>query len=168
MDTIEQSLVLFKPDAIERGVVGEILQRFERVGMKVVGVKMVQPTKEHASKHYKEDVAERHGERVRNLMINMLTSSPVIAVVFEGIEAVEIVRKMIGSTEPKSSAPGTIRGDYAHVSYKHAKSSQSGDLNNLVHGSATPEEAKEEIALWFTPEELFDHSPAYTKHTLTL
>ena len=168
METIERSLVLFKPDALERGLVGEILQRFERVGMKVIGMKMIQPTKEDASKHYKQDVAERHGEHVRNLMINMLTTSPIIAVVLEGIETVEIVRKMIGSTEPKSSAPGTIRGDYAHVSFKHAKASESGDLNNLVHGSATLEEANEEIGIWFTPEELLQHDPVYTKHTLTI
>ncbi len=167
MDTIERSLILFKPDALERGLMGEILQRFERVGMKIVGMKMIQPTKEDASKHYKEDVAERHGEHVRNLMINMLTSSPVVAIVLEGIEAVEVVRKMIGSTEPKSSAPGTIRGDYAHVSFKHAGASQSGDLNNLIHGSATLEEANEEIGIWFTPEELMQHDPIYTKHTLT-
>lgn len=167
METIEQTLVLFKPDAMERGLIGEILQRFERVGMKIVGMKMLKPTKEDAGKHYKEDIAERHGEHVRNLMINMISSSPIIAVVLEGVEAVEIVRKMIGSTEPKSSAPGTIRGDYAHVSFKHAHASETKDLNNLVHGSATLEEAKQEIEIWFKPEELLDHDPVYTKHTLT-
>jgi nucleoside-diphosphate kinase len=167
METIQRSLILFKPDAMERGLVGEILQRFERVGMKIVGMKMIQPTHEDASKHYREDIAERHGEHVRNLMINMLTSSPVIAIVLEGIEAVEVVRKMIGSTEPKSSAPGTIRGDYAHVSFKHANASETKDLNNLIHGSATLEEAEQEINIWFNPEELLEHDPVYTKHTLT-
>lgn len=167
MDTIEQSLVLLKPDALERGLVGEILQRFERVGLKIVGMKLLQPTEDHASKHYTEDLAIRRGEHVRKAMIDMLTSGPVVAVVLEGIEAVEVVRKMIGGTEPKSSAPGTIRGDYAHVSFKHVDASSSSQLYNLIHGSATPEEAKTEIAVWFSPEELVNHNPAYTKHTLS-
>lgn len=166
METIEQSLVLLKPDALERGLVGEILQRFERVGLKIVGMKLLQPTEGHASKHYTEDLAIRRGEHVRNAMIDMLISGPVVAIVLEGIEAVELVRKMIGGTEPKSSAPGTIRGDYAHVSFKHVDSSESNKLYNLIHGSATVAEAKTEIAVWFTPEELVQHEPSYTKHTL--
>ncbi len=166
METIEQTLVLLKPDTIERGLVGEITQRFERVGLKIVGLKMLLPTEQHAEQHYTEDLAQRRGEHVRKAMIDMLTSGPVIAIVLEGIEAVELVRKMIGSTEPKSSPPGTIRGDYAHVSFKHVDSSSSPQLYNLIHGSATPEEAKQEIAVWFTPQELVDHNPVYTSHTL--
>jgi nucleoside-diphosphate kinase len=166
MDTIERSLVLFKPDTIERGLVGEILQRFERVGLKIVGLKMLQPTTEHAEKHYTEDLAIRRGEHVRKAMVDMLTSGPVIAIVLEGIEAVEQVRKMIGGTEPKSSAPGTIRGDYAHTSFKHVDASASNKLYNLIHGSATVEEAKQEVAIWFTEDELVNHDPVYTKHTL--
>jgi nucleoside-diphosphate kinase len=167
METIERSLVLLKPDALERGLVGEIIQRFERVGLKIVGMKMLQPSEDHASRHYTEDLAIRRGEHVRKAMIDMLTSGPVVAVVLEGIEAVELVRKMIGSTEPKSSPPGTIRGDYAHVSFKHVDSSGDVKLYNLIHGSATVEEAKQEIAVWFSPDELVDHEPVYTKHTLT-
>lgn len=166
METIERSLVLLKPDTLERGLVGEILQRFERVGLKIVGMKLLQPTQTHAESHYTEDLAVRQGENVRNTMIKMLTTSPVVAIVLEGIEAVELVRKMIGSTEPKSSAPGTIRGDYAHVSFKHANKEPDGNLYNLIHGSATPEEAKVEIAVWFTEDELIHHDPVYTKHTL--
>lgn len=166
MDTIERSLVLLKPDTLERGLVGEILQRFERVGLKIVGMKLMQPTEEAAAKHYTEDLAVRRGEHVRKLMIDMLTSGPVVAIVLEGIEAVELVRKMIGGTEPKSSAPGTIRGDYAHGSFKHADSSQDSKLYNLIHGSATLDEAKVEIDVWFNEDELVDHNPAYTKHTL--
>lgn len=167
METIEQSLVLLKPDALERGLVGEILQRFERVGLKIVGMKLLQPTEAHASQHYTEDLAIRRGEHVRKAMIDMLTAGPVVAIVLEGIEAVELVRKMIGGTEPKSSAPGTIRGDYAHVSFKHVDSSSDNKLYNLIHGSATVEEAKVEVAVWFTPEELVQHEPVYTKHTIT-
>ncbi len=165
MDTIERTLVLLKPDAVERGLSGEILQRFERVGLKIVGMKMLLPTHEHASGHYTEDLAIRRGEHVRNLMIDMLKSGPVVAIVLEGIEAVELVRKMIGSTEPKSSPPGTIRGDYSHVSFKHTDAHNS-KLYNLIHGSANVEEANAEIAVWFNQDELVDHQPNYTKHTL--
>lgn len=166
METIERSLVLFKPDALERGLVGEIMQRFERVGLKIVGLKMLLPDLSQAEKHYTEDLAVRRGEHVRKAMVDMLTSGPIVACVLEGIEAVELVRKMIGGTEPKSSAPGTIRGDYAHTSFKHVDSSSDSKLYNLIHGSATVEEAQTEIAVWFTESELVDHDPAYTKHTL--
>lgn len=165
MNTYEQTLVLLKPDAVDRGVVGEILQRFERVGLKIVGMKMLQPTENHAKNHYTEDLAIRRGEDVRKMMIDMLVSGPVVAVVLEGIESVELVRKMIGGTEPKSAQPGTIRGDYSHVSYDHANSKGIGILN-LIHASGSVEEAKTEIAVWFTPEELVHHDPNYTKKTL--
>ena len=166
MDTTEQSLVLLKPDTLERGLVGEILQRFERVGLKIVGMKLMQPTEEAAGKHYTEDLAVRRGEAIRNSMIQMLASGPVVAIVLEGIEAVELVRKMIGETEPKSATPGTIRGDYSHVSFKHANANPGGKLYNLIHGSASVEEAKTEIDVWFNEDELVDHNPTYTKHTL--
>lgn len=166
MELYEQSLVLLKPDALERGLVGEIIQRFERVGLKIVGMKMLQPTQSHAESHYTEDLAVRQGEDVRNVMIKMLTSAPIIAIVLEGIQAVEVIRKMIGSTQPIAAAPGTIRGDYAHVSFKHANRKPDGNLYNLIHGSATVEEAKVEIAVWFTEDELIAHDPVYTKHTL--
>jgi nucleoside-diphosphate kinase len=165
MDTLEQSLVLLKPDALQRGLVGEIIQRFERVGLKIAGMKMLLPTADHASRHYTEDLAVRRGEHVRNMMIDMLVSGPVVAIVLEGIEAVELVRKMIGGTEPKTALPGTIRGDYAHVSFKHTDSHNS-KLYNLIHASATVEEAKQEVAVWFSEDELIQHDPLYTKHTL--
>ena len=161
----ERTLVLLKPDALERGIMGEIITRFERVGAKLVGMRLVIPDAETAGKHYTEDIAQRHGERVRNLMIELLTSGPVLAMVWEGIEIVEVVRKMIGSTEPKSAAPGTIRGDYSHVSFKHANG-HNAQLYNIVHASATPEEAVAEVDIWFKPEELIHHDPAYTKFTL--
>ncbi len=165
METFEQSLVLLKPDAVERGLVGEIIQRFERVGLKIAGMKLLLPTHEHASNHYTEDLAIRRGEHVRNMMIDMLVSGPVVAIVLEGIEAVELVRKMIGGTEPKSALPGTIRGDYSHVSFKHVDAHGS-KLYNLIHASATPEEAKQEVAVWFNEDELVQHDPIYTRHTL--
>lgn len=162
---MERTLVLLKPDAVDRGLVGEIVARFERVGLKIAGLKMVWPEKEHAAKHYTEDLAQRRGQHVRDLMIDMLTSGPIVAMCLEGVEAVETVRKIVGATEPKAAAPGTIRGDYAHVSFKHADSKNIG-INNLVHASATPEEAAQEINVWFSEKELHGHKPGYTKHTI--
>ncbi|HAG27803.1 TPA: nucleoside-diphosphate kinase [Patescibacteria group bacterium] len=164
-ETIERTLVLLKPDALDRGLVGEITQRFEKVGLKIVGMKMLIPSHDHAQKHYTEDLAIRRGEHVRNLMVDMLISGPIVALVLEGIEAVELVRKMIGGTEPKSAAPGTIRGDYSHVSFKHTDKHNS-KLYNLIHGSSSVEEAAQEIAVWFDETELVDHHPTYTKNTL--
>lgn len=165
MNEYEQSLVLLKPDAVDRGLVGEIIQRFEKVGLKIVGLKMIQATEHHAKSHYTEDLAVRRGEHVRQMMVEMLVSGPVIAIALEGIEAVELVRKMVGGTEPKTAQPGTIRGDYSHVSFKYADSKNIGILN-LIHASGNVEEAKSEIAVWFTPEELVSHEPNYTKKTL--
>jgi len=162
---IQRSLVLLKPDALDRGIMGEILTRFERVGAKFVGMKLLVSEKDLAEKHYTEDLAKRRGEKVREMTIQMLMSGPIVAIALEGVEIVEVVRKMIGATEPKSAAPGTIRGDYAHVSYKHADESGTG-IFNLVHASASPEEAEVELAVWFKPEELVEHEPSYTKHTI--
>ncbi len=163
---MERTLVLLKPDAVDRGLVGEIIHRFERAGLKIAGLKMVQPEREHAERQYTEDLAQRRGAHVRDMMIEMLISGPVVAVCLEGVEAVELVRKMAGATEPKVAAPGTIRGDYAHVSFKHADERKIG-IQNLVHASASVEEATAEIEVWFTTEELLGHQPTYTKHTIT-
>lgn len=167
METIERSLVLLKPDTLERGLVGEILQRFERVGFKIVGLKLLKPTREHAEGHYTEELAARRGDHVRNYMIESLTSGLVVAIVLEGVEAVEVIRKMIGETQPKQALPGTIRGDYGHISFKHTDTSETKDFFNLIHASASLEEANQEIAVWFKEEELVDHEPIYTKHTIT-
>jgi nucleoside-diphosphate kinase len=162
---IQRTLVLLKPDALDRGIVGEILTRFERVGAKLVGMKLLVSEKDTAMKHYTEDLAKRRGEKVRELMVAMLTSGPIVALVLEGIEIVEVVRKMVGGTEPKSAAPGTIRGDYAHVSFKYADEKQIG-VFNLIHASGSPEEAPVEIDVWFRPEELVEHDPSYVKNTI--
>lgn len=164
-DTLQRTLVLLKPDAIERGLTSEIMHRFERVGARIVGLKMLVSDADTAKKHYTEDLAARRGEKVRNIMIDMITSGPIIAVVYEGVEMVEVVRKLVGSTEPKTSAPGTIRGDFSHVSFAHADANDMA-IMNLIHASASVEEAKTEISVWFKSEELVDHQPAYTKHTI--
>ncbi len=162
---IERSLVLLKPDAIERGIVGEIITRFERVGARMVGLKLLVSEKDTAGQHYTDDLAQRRGEHVRNMMIDMITSGPIVAMVWEGVEMVEVVRKMVGTTEPKSAAPGTIRGDYSHVSFKHADEKSIG-VFNLVHASGSSEEAVTEVGVWFKPEELVSHKPSYTNFTI--
>ena len=162
---LERTLVLLKPDAVDRGILGEIISRFERVGAKLVGMKLLVSSQDTAKLHYTEDLAKRRGENVRNLMIQMLTMGPIVAMVWGGVDIIEVVRKLIGATEPKAAAPGTIRGDFAHVSYRYSDEKKIG-VFNLVHASDSPENAAAEIAVWFKPEELVEHKPGYTKLTL--
>jgi nucleoside-diphosphate kinase len=162
---IQRTLVLLKPDALDRGIVGEILTRFERVGAKIVGMKLLVSEKDTALKHYTDDLARRRGEKVRELMVQMLTSGPIVALALEGVDIVEVIRKMVGATEPKSAAPGTIRGDFAHVSFQHADEKGIG-VFNLIHASGSPEEAEVEVGVWFKSEELVEHDPSYTKFTI--
>ncbi len=163
--SLQWTLVLLKPDAIDRGIIGEITTRLERIGAKLVGLKLLISKKDTAEKHYREDIADRYGKEVRDNMIHMLVSGPVVAMVWEGIEIIEVVRKLVGSTYPQLAAPGTIRGDYAHVSKDYANAKKIG-VFNLIHASANPEEARIEIDVWFKPEELVQHKPSYTKMTL--
>jgi len=162
---LQRTLVLLKPDAVDRGYVGEIITRFERVGLKIIGLKMIQSDEDTARRHYTEDLARRRGEKVRNLMIEMLRMGPIVAIVLQGIEAVAVVRKMVGETEPLKAAPGTIRGDFAHISYAYADAKGIG-VFNLVHASGNPEEAEVEVGVWFKDEELCDHRPSYTRLAL--
>jgi nucleoside-diphosphate kinase len=162
---IQRTLVLLKPDTLDRGIVGEILTRFERVGAKLAGLKLLVSEKDTAMQHYTEDLAKRRGEKVREVMVRMLTSGPIVAVALEGVDIIEIVRKMVGATEPKAAAPGTIRGDYAHVSYGHADEKGIA-VFNLIHASDSPENAEAELSVWFRPEELVAHKPSYTKFTV--
>lgn len=166
VNRIERSLVLFKPDAVQRGLVGEILTRFERVGLKIVATKMIAPSKDHFYAHYEEigKMVSRRGEHTFNLTLEMMTSGPVIAMVFEGVEAVSLIRKLVGSTEPKTSPPGTIRGDYSHMSFAYADSNDKG-VPNLIHASGDPEEAKQEIEHWFAPAEIYDYHSLNERYT---
>lgn len=166
MSHIERTLVLFKPDAVQRGVVGEILTRFERVGLKIVATKMIAPDEKHYYKHYEEigQVITRRGEETFKNVLTMMQDGPVIAMVFEGVEAVDLVRKLVGTTEPKSSAPGTIRGDFSHMSYGYGDEQQKG-IPNLIHASGDLSDAQKEIPHWFSDEELFDYSLLNEKFT---
>lgn len=166
MADVEKTLVLFKPDAVQRGVVGEILTRFERVGLKIVGTKMIAPDRDHYYKHY-EDIGKmvtRRGEDTFNITLDLMLQGPVIAMVFEGVEAVALVRKLVGTTEPKSAAPGTIRGDFSHMSFGFADSAKKG-IPNLIHASGDPEEAEQEIGHWFSDDELYDYEALNEKFT---
>lgn len=166
MATIERSLIVFKPDAVQRGLVGEILSRFEKVGLKIVGSKMIHPDYDHYFHHYENigKVISRRGQKVFDVTLGMMNEGPVIAFVLEGVEAVSLVRKMVGTTEPKSSAPGTIRGDYSHMSYAHADENEIG-IPNLIHASGDSAEAALEIVHWFSETELFSYSTAHEKFT---
>src|SRR5687768_4697710 len=115
MASVERTLVLLKPDAVARGLIGRVVQRFEDAGLKVVGTKMVQIDAELARKHY-FDLEERFGKSVFDVTANFMQTGPVIALVLEGVEAVANVRRLVGVTFPNQSAPGTIRGDFAHTS----------------------------------------------------
>lgn len=163
---MERTLIVFKPDAVQRGIIGEILTRFERAGLKVVGMKMLQPDSDHYYHHYETigTMVSRHGQEIFDNTVEMMQAGPVIAVVLDGIEAVELVRKMVGTTEPKKAAPGTIRGDYAHMSYGHGDSEGIG-LVNILHASGDSKEAKLEIAHWFSEAELFDYEAVHESFT---
>ena len=119
-------------------------------------MKLVQIDKEFAKKHYTDDVAKRRGEDVRKWLLDYITEGPVVAMVIEGINTVELVRKIAGTTEPKAALPGTIRGDFAHISIAYADKKKK-PIKNLVHASGSKKEAEYEIGLWFSEGELFDY-----------
>ena len=162
----ERTLIIFKPDAVQRGIVGEILARFEKAGFKIIGAKMLKPTQEHYFHHYETigKMISRHNQKIFDITVEMMNEGPVIAFVLEGVEAVTFVRKMVGPTESKSALPGTIRGDYSHMSFAHADKEEVG-LPNLLHASGDAEEAKLEIAHWFSENELFDYETVHEKFT---
>ncbi|MDE1941240.1 MAG: nucleoside-diphosphate kinase [Patescibacteria group bacterium] len=178
----ERTLVLIKPDGIQRSLIGEVIGRYERVGLKLVGIKMIVPTRELIEKHYtldpewrvKTGVKTIRGytdkgltppetdplkitEKILRNLVNYMTKGPVVAMVWQGAHSVEIVRKLTGGTEPLASAqPGTIRGDFTIDSYR--MSDQDGRaVRNIVHASGSVKEAADEIAHWFKKEELFNY-----------
>ena len=157
---IEKTLVLIKPDGVQRGLIGEILQRFEKVGLKIVGMKMLWIDADFAKRHYKAHVDKPFYAGLEA----MITEGPIVALALEGIHAVELVRKMVGPTEPRSAPPGTIRGDYAHVSYVYADKKGIA-IKNLIHASSNAEEAKAEVELWFTKKELYNYPLVHEMHT---
>ena len=139
---MEKTLVLVKPDAVQRGLIGEVISRIEKTGLKLVALKMLHMDKEMAGRHY----AIHQGKSFFEGLVGFITSSPLVAAVFEGPNAVEVVRKTMGATDPVKAAPGTIRGDLAL------------DIGrNAVHGSDSKENAEKEINLFFTPREIVSY-----------
>lgn len=157
MSRIEQTLIIFKPDAIQRGLVGEIFSRFEKAGLKIVAMKMLSPDVDHYFHHYETigKMVSRRGENQFKVQLGAMQEGPVIAGVLQGVEAVSLVRKMVGVTDTKEAAPGTIRGDYAHASLAYVNAN-SVALPTLMHASGDPEEAAQEIAHWFSESEIYD------------
>jgi nucleoside-diphosphate kinase len=141
---MQQTLILLKPDCVQRRLVGEITRRFERKGLRLVGLKLVQASRDVAEKHY----AIHKGKPFYDPLLRFITSGPTVAMVWEGREAVAVARTLMGATDGTKAPPATIRGDFA-LSVQ----------NNLVHGSDSPENAAAEIAIWFKPEELVQYSP---------
>lgn len=177
----ERTLAIIKPDGVQRSLIGEIVTRYEKVGLKLVGLKIVVPTSAHVEKHYtldpewKKNVGEKtiaaykkqgvkppvedpvkQGENVLATLKKYFTSGPVIAMVWEGAHAVEIIRKLTGGTEPRTSDVGSIRGDYVLDSYQMSDTDGRA-VRNLVHASGSVGEADSEISLWFSDDELIDY-----------
>ena len=179
--TKERTLVLIKPDGVQRSLIGEIIKRYERSGLKLAGMKMIVPNSDHIEKHYTVDPNWRSvtGEKtiksykdkglappsedplaitaiiLENLK-KYMASGPVIAMVWQGVHAVKIVRKITGGTEPFTSDVGTIRGDFVLDSYQ-LSDADGRAVRNLIHASGSVDEAEKEISLWFKPEEIINY-----------
>ena len=142
---MQRTLVLLKPDAVQRGLIGPIISRLERRGLKIVGMKLMQVSEELAYRHY----GEHEGKPFYPPLISFITSGPIVAIAIEGAEAVDVVRTTMGATKPAESTPGSIRGDFGV------------DIGrNLIHGSDSIESAERELALFFSEDELLDYSRA--------
>ena len=142
---MERTLIIFKPDAVQRGLCGEILSRFERKGLQVVGMKLMRLPQQLVETHYEP----HRGKPFYPGLVKFMTSSPVVVLALEGKDAIAIARKMMGATFGSKAEPGTIRGDYG-----------VSNSFNLIHGSDSPESAQRELGLFFKPEELVDWQPA--------
>jgi nucleoside-diphosphate kinase len=139
---MQRTLVLIKPDGVQRGLVGEIIRRIERRGLKLIAMKLMRVPRDQAARHY----GEHEGKPFYEGLLGFITSGPIVAMIWEGREAVAVVRSLMGSTDPLKAVPGTIRGDLAL------------DLGmNLIHGSDSPARAETEMALFFSPNELYDY-----------
>ena len=184
---IERSLILVKHDGVVKGLIGEIIRRFERASLKLVGMKMILPDEGLANNHYvvtdewaasvaaktrksfaakgieMKETDKEIATRIQQWNIGFLREGPVVALVLEGPHAVELGRKIVGPTEPKTAPPGTIRGDYSIESYALSDAKQR-PVRNIVHASGTVEEAQREIGLWFDDNELYHYEGPHDKH----
>ena len=179
----ERTFVILKPDTVQRSLIGEVISRFERTGLKFVAMKMFVPTAEKLMAHYNKDdawflkkgnriiddlkaqglpvekEAMEYGKDIIRTIVNYMTAAPVVGMILEGNQSVAVVTKLVGTTEPATSDVGTIRGDYTVDSYGHS-SYENRAVRNLVHCSESPAEAEREIAIWFTPEETMNYVTA--------
>jgi len=184
----ERTLALIKPDGLKRGLTGEIVRRIEQRGLKIVALKMIQTTREQIDGHYPKDPkwihrlgekslgtyqkygidpikelgtadADEIGNMVRGWIVDFMVSGPLVKIVVEGVHAIDMVRKLCGNTLPNLADMGTIRGDYSVDSPALANSDKRA-VHNIIHASETPEEAKHELAYWFSPEEIHDYKRA--------
>jgi nucleoside-diphosphate kinase len=176
----ERTLVILKPDAIQRSLIGEVIRRIERTGLKLIAVKLVVAKEEQCWEHYRKDdewylkkgqrviedrkthglpigeEATEYGKDIIRTIVEYMTSGPVLGLVVEGLGAVAITTKLVGSTEPSTSDVGTIRGDFTIDTYS-LSAIDNRAVRNLIHCSDSPEEAEREIAIWFKPEELISY-----------
>ena len=182
---LERTFVMVKPDGVMRGLIGEVIKRFEQRGLKIVALKMVEATESHVDGFYPKEewwirrlgektlstfteyeidpVAQlgtndtlKIGQDLRADLVRFMSSGPVIPMVIEGIHSIAVVRKLVGKTLPIFADPGTIRGDFSHDA-PTAANMESRVIYNVVHASETKEEAEHEISHWFKPEELYDY-----------
>ena len=147
----ERTFIAIKPDGVQRSLIGEVIGRLERVGLKLVGLKMTVPGADMVRNHYKHLKPE-----IQEHLVKYMTTGPIVAMVWEGAHSVQLVRKLVGGTEPLNSDVGTIRGDFVLDSYAMA----DGDgraVRNIIHASGTVPEADDEISRWFSPEELINY-----------
>jgi len=138
---LERTFVMLKPDAVSRGLMGEIISRFERKGLKMVAARFMEITEDIAAEHYAEHLEKPFYPK----LLDFITSGPVLAMVWEGEDAIRVVRAIVGKTDPTEALPGTIRGDYGMIK-----------TMNLIHASDSPESAEREIAIFFSPDQLID------------
>ncbi len=166
MSSVQRTLVVLKPDSVGRSVIWEIISRFERAWLHIIGMKMIRPDKDFLYHHYETlgKMISRRWQKAFDVTLKMMQQWPMVAMVIEGVEVVEYVRKMVGATEPKAALPGTIRGDFAHMSFAYADGKDIG-VPNLIHASGNVEEADAEIQHRFNAEELFDYDPLHRSFT---
>ena len=179
----QQSLVLIKPDGVKRCIIGRIISRLEETGLKICAMKMIWADENLAKNHYKLDeewaknvfiktkkTSEKEGKPfpykdylefgklIQSWNMNFLKEGPVVAMVIEGPHAIELIRKLVGSTEPRQAAPGTIRGDFASIESYAVANNKERVVKNLIHASDSEENGKREIALWFSPKEIHSYN----------
>ena len=186
---MERTLILIKPDGVVRGLIGKIISRFEDTGLKIIGMKMIHADDEIAKCHYpldeewaknvfdktrksydaqKKELKYKDylelGTELQGWLCTFLKENPVVAMVLEGPHAIELVRKMVGATEPRQALPGTIRGDFISVESYPLANEKNRVVRNLIHASDSKETAEKEIRIWFKEDELYNYKKELDKH----